>query len=182
MKIFLRILLIIGIIIAIVGIGFVGYGFYQKLTVEEKNPIATMEIEGFGTIKIELYPDMAPNTVTNFIRLANRGFYDGLTFHRVVPDFMIQGGDKNGDGTGTPKLSDIEDNVTEDKEYCIPGEFIANGHTKNTLKHEKGVISMARSDYSQTDSSLLDEGYNSAGSQFFIISRIVAMSFCEPRS
>ena len=128
-----------------------------------------MEIEGFGTIKIELYPDMAPNTVTNFIRLANRGFYDGLTFHRVVPDFMIQGGDKNGDGTGTPKLSDIEDNVTEDKEYCIPGEFIANGHTKNTLKHEKGVISMARSDYSQTDSSLLDEGYNSAGSQFFIM-------------
>lgn len=194
MKVFLRILLIVGIIIAIVGIGFVGYGFYQKLTVEEKNPIATMEVEGFGTIKIELYPDMAPNTVTNFIRLANRGFYDGLTFHRVVPDFMIQGGDKNGDGTGAPSLSDIDDNVVSnnpnvldpqttstingiiednnvvtDKEYCIPGEFIANGYTKNTLKHEKGVISMARSDYSQTDSSLLEEGYNSAGSQFFIM-------------
>lgn len=169
MKIFLRVLLIIGIIIAIVGIAFVGYGFYKKATVEEKNPIATMEVEGYGTIKIELYPDMAPNTVTNFIRLANRGFYDGLTFHRVVPDFMIQGGDKNGDGTGTPELSDIEDNVTDDKEYCIPGEFIANGYTENTLKHTKGVISMARSDYSQTDSSLIDEGYNSAGSQFFIM-------------
>ena len=169
MKVFLRILLVIAIIIVIAGIGYVGYGFYQKITVEEKNPIATMEIEGYGTIKIELYPDMAPNTVTNFIRLANRGFYDGLTFHRVVPDFMIQGGDKNGDGTGTPKLSDIEDNVAEDKEYCIPGEFIANGYTQNTLKHEKGVISMARSDYSQTDSSLLEEGYNSAGSQFFIM-------------
>ena len=114
MKIFLRILLIIGIIIAILGIGFVGYGFYKKLKVEEKNPIATMEVEGFGTIKIELYPDMAPNTVTNFIRLANRGVYDGLTFHRVVPDFMIQGGDKAGNGTGTPKLSDLEDNVSED--------------------------------------------------------------------
>ena len=67
------------------------------------------------------------------------------------------------------KLSDLEDNVSEDKEYCIPGEFIANGYTKNTLKHEKGVISMARSDYSQTDASLVDEGYNSAGSQFFIM-------------
>ena len=167
--ILITIILIIGIIIAILGIGFVGYGFYKKLTVEEKNPIATMEVEGFGTIKIELYPDMAPNTVTNFIRLANRGVYDGLTFHRVVPDFMIQGGDKAGNGTGTPKLSDLEDNVSEDKEYCIPGEFIANGYTKNTLKHEKGVISMARSDYSQTDASLVDEGYNSAGSQFFIM-------------
>ena len=82
---------------------------------------------------------------------------------------MIQGGDKAGNGTGTPKLSDLEDNVSEDKEYCIPGEFIANGYTKNTLKHEKGVISMARSDYSQTDASLVDEGYNSAGSQFFIM-------------
>lgn len=169
MKIFLRILLIIGIIIVIAGLVFVGYGFYNKITVEEKNPIATMEIEGFGTVKIELYPDMAPNTVTNFIRLANRGFYDGLTFHRVIPEFMIQGGDVNGDGTGSPKLSDIEDNVTQDKEYNIPGEFIANGYTKNTLKHSKGVISMARSDYSQVDSSLIQQGYNSAGSQFFIM-------------
>lgn len=169
MKVFLRTLLVIGIIIAILGIGLVGYGFYQKLTVEETNPIATMEVEGYGTIKIELYPDMAPNTVANFITLANRGFYDGLTFHRVVQDFMIQGGDKSGNGTGAPRLSDLEDNVSENKEYCIPGEFIANGYTNNTLKHTKGVISMARSDYSQTDSSLLEEGYNSAGSQFFIM-------------
>ena len=169
MKIFLRILLIIGIILAIVGIAFVGYGFYRKATVDIPNPIATMEVEGYGTIKIELYPDMAPNTVTNFMRLANRGFYDGLTFHRVIPDFMIQGGDASGDGTGSPMLSDIMDDVTEDKEYNIDGEFIANGYTNNTIKHEKGVIAMARSDYSSIDPSLLEEGYNSAGSQFFIM-------------
>ena len=171
MKVFLRILLVIAIIIVIAGIGYVGYGFYQKITVEEKNPIATMEVEGYGTIKIELYPDMAPNTVTNFITLANRGFYDGLTFHRVVDGFMIQGGDKNGDGTGAPYLSDIKDNVSEedDAEYAIEGEFIANGYTKNTLKFEKGVIAMARSDYSSLSSSLTTSGYNSAGSQFFIM-------------
>ena len=127
-----------------------------------------MEVEGYGTIKIELYPDMAPNTVTNFIRLANRGFYNGLTFHRTIPDFMIQGGDKNGDGTGVPSLSDILDDVSEDKTYAIKGEFVANGYKQNTLRHEEGVISMARSDYSSLDSSLTEYGYNSAGSQFFI--------------
>ena len=177
--------LIIGIILLIIGIGFVGYGFYLKKTTNIQNPIATMEVEDYGTIKIELYPDKAPNTVANFICLANRGFYNGLTFHRTIPNFMIQGGDKNGDGTGSPKLSDIrddiekkeenknqenkKDNKLQDKEYSIKGEFIANGFTQNNLKHERGVISMARSGYEQMDPRLCENAYNSAGSQFFIM-------------
>lgn len=169
MKIFLRIVLIMLIILVLVGIGFVGYGFYKKATVNYPNPIATMVVKDYGEVKIELYPDKAPNTVANFIRLANRGFYNGLTFHRIIPDFMIQGGDINGVGSGAPSLSNIQDNVTTDKEYAIKGEFIANGYTKNTLKHKKGVISMARSDYSQMGKT--EEGYNSAGSQFFIMTK-----------
>ena len=169
MKVFVRILLILGIILLIAGIVFVSYGFYKKLTVDIPNPVATMEVEGYGTVKIELYPDKAPNTVVNFIRLANRGFYNGLTFHRTIPDFMIQGGDKNGDGSGYASLSDIQDDVSEDKEYNIPGEFIANGYNENNLKHEKGVISMARTDYSSVSTALTTQGYNSASSQFFIM-------------
>lgn len=169
MKIFLRIVLIILIILSLVGIGFVGYGFYKKATVNYPNPVATMIVKDYGEVKIELYPDKAPNTVANFIRLANRGFYNGLTFHRTIPDFMIQGGDINGVGSGSPKLSNIQDNVENDKEYAIKGEFIANGYTKNNLKHKKGVISMARSDYSQA--GMTEQGYNSAGSQFFIMTK-----------
>lgn len=111
----------------------------------EKNPLVTMEIEDYGTIKIELYPEYAPNTVANFVSLIENGFYDGLTFHRLVPGFVLQGGDPDGDGTGGPG-------------YTIDGEFKANGYTKNTLSHDKGIISMARS---------MD--YDSAGSQFFIV-------------
>lgn len=167
--ILIRSLIILLIILTITAIGFVGYGIYKKMTLDIQNPVATMEIEGYGTVKIELYPDMAPNTVTNFIRLANRGFYNGLTFHRTIPEFMIQGGAKNGDGSSSPKLSDIRDDVEADKEYNIPGEFIANGYNKNVLKHEKGVISMARGDYSSYGGTATAQGYNSAGSQFFIM-------------
>ena len=109
------------------------------------NPIVTMEVENYGTIKIELYPEYAPNTVANFVSLIESGFYDGLTFHRLVPGFVLQGGDPDGNGTGGPG-------------YTIDGEFEANGYTKNTLLHDKGVISMARS-----------SDYDSAGSQFFIV-------------
>lgn len=168
-KILIRALLIIVIILAIGGIGYLSYGIYKACTLDIPNPVATMEVEGYGTIKIELYPDMAPNTVSNFIRLANRGFYNGLDFHRTMPNFVIQGGAKGKDTTANPDLSDIMDNVTSDKAYNIKGEFIANGYTKNTLKHEKGVISMARGDYSQYSSTLTTQSYNSAGSQFFIM-------------
>ena len=165
-----KVILEIVALLAIVAlIGTLCYGYYKSATMEVKNPIATMEIENFGTIKMELYPDMAPNTVANFVTLANRGFYDGLTFHRVVKDFMIQGGDSNGDGTGAPKLSNLKEGGA-DKEYSIKGEFIANG-VKNTIKHEEGVVSMARADYTSYSSTLTEESYNSAGSQFFIMTK-----------
>ncbi len=166
-----KFLLIIAILLVIAGIAFVGYGFYKKATVNIPNPVATIEIEDYGTIKVELYPEQAPNTVANFIRLANRGFYNGLTFHRTIPDFMIQGGDKTGTGSGSPSLSNIKDDVSNDTVYNIKGEFIANGYN-NTLKHKKGVISMARKDYSsysKVNPALTTYGYNSAGSQFFIM-------------
>jgi peptidyl-prolyl cis-trans isomerase B (cyclophilin B) len=109
------------------------------------DPVATITMMDGGTVTIELYPAAAPNTVANFIELANSGFYDGLTFHRVIPGFMIQGGDPKGDGTGGPG-------------YSIKGEFVDNG-VDNRLTHSRGVISMARS----------SDGYDTAGSQFFII-------------
>jgi len=165
-----QVITIIAIIIVIALIATVGYGYYLKATHRVQNPVATMEIEGYGTVKIELYPDIAPNTVTNFIKLANNGFYNGLTFHRVVENFMIQGGDKNGDGTGSPTLKDLDESKPEDA-YTIKGEMIANGNAANKLRHEEGVISMARADYTSYSSQLLAESYNSAGSQFFIMTK-----------
>ena len=160
------------LILVIALIGGVSYGYYKKATMEVKNPIVTMEVQDIGTIKLELYPEMAPETVSNFIALAQNGFYDGLKFHRVVEGFMIQGGDANGDGTGSPKLSDLGIDVSEDedRDYCIKGEFLSNKYNKNTLKHKEGIISMARADYTQQYSpSLTTYSYNSAGSQFFIM-------------
>ncbi|MPM16138.1 hypothetical protein SDC9_62514 [bioreactor metagenome] len=110
----------------------------------DKNPVATIQMENGKTIKIELFPDIAPNTVRDFLSLSTKGFYNGLTFHRVIPGFMIQGGDPKGNGTGGP-------------DYSIFGEFNSNGFN-NPLKHTRGVISMARS-----------KNKNSAGSQFFIM-------------
>lgn len=109
-----------------------------------QNPIVTFTLQNGKTIKAELYPDIAPNTVNNFLSLVNSGYYDGLTFHRVIYGFMIQGGCPDGTGMGGPG-------------YQIKGEFTANGF-KNDLKHTEGVLSMAR--------SMLP---NSAGSQFFIM-------------
>ena len=109
------------------------------------NPVATITMESCDVIKIELYPEIAPNTVNNFIALANSGYYNGIIFHRVISGFMIQGGDPKGLGVGGPG-------------YTIKGEFAANGFKKNNLKHKRGVISMAR--------TMMP---NSAGSQFFIM-------------
>ncbi len=165
-----KIIWIIALILVIVLIMALVFGYYKKATMEIKNPIATMEVENFGTIKIELYPDLAPETVANFITLANRGFYDELTFHRIVKDFMIQGGDKEGTGQGSATLADLKDDGDE-TEYTIKGEFIANGVNKNKLKFEEGVMGMARSDYTSYSSTLTEESYNSGSSQFFIMTK-----------
>ena len=163
------ILWIIACLAIIVLIGVIGYGYYQKATMEVKNPIATMEVENFGTIKMELYPDQAPETVANFIALANRGFYNGTKFHRIVKDFMIQTGSKDGDGTTGAKISDLKDGG-EEKDYTIKGEFVANG-VNNKIKFEEGVLGMARGDYTQYSSDLAEESYNSGNSQFFIMTK-----------
>ena len=156
-----KIIWAIALVVLVVLIGMVAFGYFQKLTGKDQKPIATMEVENFGTIKMELYPDIAPETVSNFITLANRGFYDGLTFHRIVKDFMIQGGDQAGDGTGSAKLSNLRDlkEGEEDEEYTIKGEFMLNDFT-NKIKMKEGVLAMARS-----------TSYNSASSQFFIVTK-----------
>ena len=163
--------MIIAIVLVVVLIGTVCYGVFMKVTSKVENPIATITFEGYDEpIVVELYPEYALNTVKNFIALANNGFYNGLTIHRIE-DYVIQGGDPNGNGTGGPTRRSIDSSIEKDSksntEYSIVGEFSANGYKENTLAHEKGVISMARSDYSYLSSSLTDEGYNSAGSQFF---------------
>lgn len=155
-----NIIWIIALILVIVIIATLGYGYYQKITMEVKNPIATMEVENFGTIKMELYPELAPETVANFIALSNRGFYDGLTFHRIVKDFMIQGGDKEGTGQGSATTADLKDGGDETA-YTIKGEFISNDVNKNKLKFEEGILGMARSDYTSYSPTLTEESYNS---------------------
>ena len=109
------------------------------------NPIVKFEMENGKVITAELYPEIAPNTVANFVSLVQQGFYNGLIFHRVIPGFMIQGGDPQGTGMGGPG-------------YSIKGEFARNGFRENNLRHKRGVLSMAR--------SMMP---NSAGSQFFIM-------------
>lgn len=115
-----------------------------KTEKEQKMKIARIEMENGDVMKAELYPEIAPKSVENFISLAEKGFYDGVIFHRVIPGFMIQGGDPTGTGTGGPG-------------YSIEGEFSSNGF-QNDLKHDRGVLSMARS-----------ASPNSAGSQFFVM-------------
>lgn len=110
-----------------------------------QNPVVTFTMQNGKTFKAELYPDQAPNTVNNFLSLVRSGFYDGLTFHRVIEGFMIQGGDPAGNGMGGPG-------------YTIAGEFRANGFAGNNIKHARGVLSMARTSMP-----------NSAGSQFFVM-------------
>ena len=165
-----NIIWIIALILVIVLIAVLGFGYYKKATMEVKNPVATMEVENFGTIKIELYPEFAPETVAYFTALANRGFYDGLTFHRIVKDFMIQGGDKKGTGEGSATTADLKDGGDE-TQYTIKGEFISNGVENNKLKFEEGILGMARSDYTSYSPTLTEESYNSGSSQFFIMTK-----------
>jgi len=147
-------------LVLIIGVlAYMAYGYYQKETLKVQNPIVTMEIEDFGTVKMELYPQNAPNTVRNFIKLINEEYYNGLTFHRVE-ESLIQGGDKAGNGTGST-------------EYTIEGEFSANGHKENTLSFTEGTLGLARKDYTMyyyytRDPKYLTLGYNTGCDQFFI--------------
>lgn len=119
-------------------------GNESTLNYETENPVVALYVKNYGSIVMELYPEYAENTVNNFISLVKSGFYDNNSFHRLVPGFVLQGGDPDGQGTGGPG-------------YSIKGEFSNNGYEQNTLSHEKGIVSMARS-----------QDNDSAGSQFFI--------------
>ena len=160
---YIALILVIGVLV------YMAYGYYQKQTMEVKNPIVTMEIENYGTVKMELYPEMAPNTVRNFIKLINEEYYNGLTFHRVE-ESLIQGGDKAGDGTGQT-------------DYTIEGEFPSNGHKENTLSFEEGVLGLARQQqyllyyYYTGDTRYLELDNNSGCTQFFITAQDCSESF-----
>lgn len=164
-KIFLTSILLV-LILGI--IAYMAYGYYHKQTLKVEKPIVTMEIADYGTVKMELYPEMAPNTVRNFIKLINEGYYNGLTFHRVE-ESLIQGGDKAGDGTG-------------ETDYSIEGEFPENGHKENTISFERGTVGLARKDYTMMyyytgDVSYLTQGYNSGCTQFFITAEDCSENF-----
>ena len=185
-----KILLILIVLVLICAIGWVSVNFVLSKTDKKSNPVVTMEVEGYGTIKIELYPDMAPNTVKNFVKLAQRGFYNEKTF-TDIEDGLIRGGlteTENSDGTTKlegPKTSNLHDlaDGEKDTEYSIQGEFIENGFNTNTLSHQRGTISMYRktyNDYQQEMAmvqmmgyssyvdTLLNELYDSQSGGFFI--------------
>lgn len=166
-----KILLILIVLVLICAIGWVSVNFVLSKTDKKSNPVVTMEVEGYGTIKIELYPDMAPNTVKNFVKLAQRGFYNEKTF-TDIEDGLIRGGlteTENSDGTTKlegPKTSNLHDlaDGEKDTEYSIKGEFIENGFNTNTLSHQRGTISMYRktyNDYQQEMAMVKTMGYSS---------------------
>lgn len=153
--------LIIFLIIVIALIGTLCYGYFRKATYEAENPIVTIEVADYGTIKLELYPDKAQNTVENFIALINSGYYNGLTFYSI-DDLFVQAGDGTGQGTGSAKLSSvnpkIEKDSSKDTTYAIKAEAYYNGYTNNDLPLEEGYVAMSTSYYSM----------DSASSEFFI--------------
>lgn len=146
------------LIVAILA-GMLVYGYIRKETYEIKRPLVSMEIEGYGTIKMELYPEMAPNTVENFIKLINEGYYRGTTFTKVKEE-LIQGGEK--------------EVKPEEKEYSIKGEFPINKYETNTLRFERGTVGLYRRDYTEyslLDPDLIEKGYNSGYGEFFIMTK-----------
>ena len=200
MKNFKKVVLCIIVIALIAAIIATIVTFAMSKVGNKPNPVVTMEVEGYGTIKIELYPDMAPNTVKNFICLAQRGYYNGKGF-TDIEEGLIEGGfnedvkaektetdatESTGENT-TPgaKLSNLKDGG-EDKEYAIRGEFIENGYNGNTLSHQRGVISMFRKSYTQYQqeiammrmmgyddylNSMINKMYDSQSSAFFILTQ-----------
>lgn len=168
-----KIKFIVWIIIAIALIAIIGlliYNGVNSITNKLTNPVATFEVQDYGNVKIELYPEYAPNTVSNFIALIESGFYNNKSIFGKDDVALYMARDTSEEAEG-PKVSLIDSSVEadsdEDYEYEINGEFVANGFEQNTLRHEKGVISLNRSDYSSY--GLTDEGYNSGSYRFSVI-------------
>lgn len=166
--------LLLWIIVAVCAIllsGLVVYNIALANSHEVKNPVATFEVENYGNIKMELYPQCAPNTVTNFINLIKKGFYNGKTFYAKDENAIFA--TKNADGTeASPTKSLVDSSIkasdeTKDTRYEIDGEFVANKFYDNTLKHEKGVVSMLRADYNMF--GLAERGFNSGSCHFQIM-------------
>lgn len=163
---------VIILIAVIVLLGWYIYTTVNRIVVGNVHPEATVEIQDQGIVKLELYPEYAPNTVANFIRLAEKGYYDGKVVYGKDEICLYAG--RNTDGNiENAKTSLIFDGIDEgsdyDYEYGIEGEFVVNGFNQNTLKHEKGVLTLIRNDYTQYMSTLSKESYNSGNSQVGII-------------
>lgn len=169
-----KVKLIIGIIIVVILIGLIGILGYNGIKAKQdkvQNPVATFELQDYGTIKIELYPEYAPNTVTNMIALIEAGYYNNKVIYGKDDVALYMARNANEEDSKGPMLSLIDNSVEADSEndyeYEINGEFIANDFEQNTLRHEKGTISLNRSDYSSY--GLKEEGYNSGKAQFSVI-------------
>ena len=170
-----KVKLVLWILIAIMLIwliGLTGYNMYSAKTEEVVHPEISFEIENHGTIKMKLYPEYAPNTVANIIKLAEKGYYNNNVIYGKDDVCLYVGRDSEGLAE-VPKASlindAIEDDSDSDYEYTIPGEFLVNGYEENTLRHEKGVVSLMRSDYTQYFSNLVNESYNSGSAQIGIM-------------
>ncbi len=168
-KLFISIIVLIAVILLL---GIVGYGTFWRLTDNTIHPEVTFEIENYGTVKMELYPEYAPNTVANFIKLVEKGYYNGKVLYGKDDMCMYLGRNSAGeiDATKTSLIfDDIEEGAENDFEYTISGEFVANGFEQNTLRHDKGVVTLLRNDYTQYVNTLYQESYDSGNSQISIV-------------
>ena len=166
-----KILLIIVAVVLIAICGLLVVQYIRALTQDVKNPMLTLEIENYGNVKIELYPEYAPNTVKNIIKLVENGYYDGKVLYGTDEISVYVGRNSEGE-IDYPKLSTLDKEVLseEDYEYEINGEFVANGFENNILRHEKGIVSIIRADYTQMlGNTLQEQSYNSGSSQFTIL-------------
>lgn len=170
-----KVKIVLWILIALMVIGLIGlnvYSIYSAKTQKVVHPEISFEVENYGIIKMELYPEYAPNTVSNIIKLAEKGYYNNKVIYGKDEICLYMG--RNSDGEAeNPKASLINDTIESDSdsdyEYTISGEFLVNGYEENTLRHEKGVVSLMRSDYTQYFSDLSDESYNSGNAQLGVI-------------
>lgn len=168
-----KIILTIIIVLLIAACAYVAIAAIMSKTKEVKNPIVSLEIENYGTVKIELYPEYAPNTVKNIIKLVENGYYDGKVFYGT-DDLSVYVGRNTEGEINYPTLATLDSTVSsdDDYEYEINGEFVANNFEENTLLHETGVVSLVRADYTQTlGSTLQEQSYNSGSSQFTILTK-----------